>query len=378
MSKFVEFPSIVSYRQISKKLLAQNVDHLDYTGTIKLHGTNAAIVKHPDSSITVQTRNRIISSTDDNMGFCSDFLYENLPDLNELITVVENAFANDVANSKHNTVAVFGEFCGGSIQQRVALKDLPRMFVVFAVQINGIWMDMKKFNHPLFPDRNIYNIQSFKTYHATINCRDPSLSIGDLSKVTDEVDLVCPFALQLQVSGCGEGIVWSCDSNPTLDLYFKTKGKSHCSTESGYDLKKAAGLHELVTSVITPSRLQQAICETFTNQSKEKNKCKAVINWLYADVIKEESDVIVASGLKQQDVKNAITSQGQKDYSNFQSQLAQKLFAYIEQKQFQDKKIELILDICKNKIESNSTEYKFLDENKLKEFIHKKCAQTKK
>ena len=44
---------------------------LTFTGTVKVHGTNAAIVRLKDGTIYAQSRSRIITPTSDNAGFAA-------------------------------------------------------------------------------------------------------------------------------------------------------------------------------------------------------------------------------------------------------------------------------------------------------------------
>ena len=86
MIKFIEYPSIDQFRTVVKDLTHAEFIGLNefgesmydrtkpkpiinFTGTTKIHGTNGALCLH-DTDFWCQSRTRIISVTDDNMGFC--------------------------------------------------------------------------------------------------------------------------------------------------------------------------------------------------------------------------------------------------------------------------------------------------------------------
>ncbi len=136
----IKFPSIEQFRNTIKKV---KLDHdyqghkddqpiyqhlteypkLSLQGTVKLHGTNGAIVKYKDK-IEFQSRERVLTLQQDNAQFMLnmsnkslDFLFDNI--------------------EFENYIAIFGEWCGQGIQEGVALSNLPKMFVVFALNIDG-------------------------------------------------------------------------------------------------------------------------------------------------------------------------------------------------------------------------------------------------
>ncbi len=90
---------------------------LTFTGTVKLHGTNAAIVYRKDFGYRCQSRNKIISSEIDNADFAL-FMY-----LLAEKFLMEQILFKCSAIRKHydhgNDIVIYGEWCGENIQKNV-------------------------------------------------------------------------------------------------------------------------------------------------------------------------------------------------------------------------------------------------------------------
>ena len=70
---FQKFPSIEQFRTVIKYVnkYLPGVTTLKYKGTVKLHGTNAAIGVLKDGTVYFQSRNSIITPENDNAGFAT-------------------------------------------------------------------------------------------------------------------------------------------------------------------------------------------------------------------------------------------------------------------------------------------------------------------
>jgi len=309
--KHIPFPSIEQFRNVIR-----NVNHrvefetkptLDYIGTVKLHGTNAAIVILPDDTIQFQSRNSIITPQSDNAGFATFFnpfktsLCKALPPVNGIKAII-----------------VYGEWCGQSIQKGVAISGLPKMFVVFAIRIvnnddSMLWATDEFVSSIKDHSISVYNIFEFKTFSISIDFNNPLLSVNALSELTISVESECPVAKSLGVLGVGEGIVWHCITPgwESSDYWFKVKGEKHSVTKvktlASVDTEKLESLKEFVSSVVTESRCQQGISHLKeSNAPMDRTSLGKFLSWVVADVIKEESDTIKANNLTQKDVTSAI------------------------------------------------------------------------
>ena len=165
----IRFGSIEQFRNIIRELRFNHdyvgKDELDapiyqhttpyptlvFNGTVKLHGTNAGIVKYKDR-IEFQSRENVLSLQKDNAQFMLNMSNKNLDFLFEGIEFEDH-------------IAVFGEWCGQGIQKGVAVSQLPRMFVIFGCNIDGIWVDCDRYDN----EQQIYNIIQFPQYQVEID-----------------------------------------------------------------------------------------------------------------------------------------------------------------------------------------------------------------
>lgn len=268
---------------------------LTFTGTVKLHGTNAAVVLYKDGHIEYQSRENVLSLTKDNAGFMLNMSGKNLGFLFDGIDF-------------DDYIAVYGEWCGQGIQKGVAISGLPKMFVVFGCKVDDNWIDFERFDN----EQGIYNINQFPTYSIDIDFNQPELAQNKLIEMTIQVEDECPVGKYFGTSGVGEGIVFKCNYNDQ-QYTFKSKGEKHqnsrVKTIAAVDVDEINSIKEFVDYVLTESRLQQGI-------DKLKEAGKAVdqqstgdyLRWAVGDVLKEENDTIIANQLDVKKVCSAISN----------------------------------------------------------------------
>jgi len=310
--EMVKYPSIGQFRDVVKEVTsstqfigldddgkAQFNPHaelptLQFTGTVKLHGTNAAVGFDPiTNQMWVQNRKRIITPEDDNAGFAA-FVEDRKNDF-ELIF-------NKMTKWFNGTIIIYGEWCGGNIQSGVALNQLEKMFVIFDILVDGVWInDLTS----IPPCNHIRTITEFPIFSMSIDFNNPD--INHLIQLTELVESECPIGKEFGVSGTGEGIVWKCLHNGMM-LRFKVKGEKHSSSNVKklveIDPVKLASITEFVDYTVTENRMNQGIDEVFTTTNREPD-IKLVgefIRWMNNDVFKEELDTLTESGLKPKDV----------------------------------------------------------------------------
>ena len=332
----IKFPSIEQFRNVIRhvKTHAQYagkdengdaifdqslpIPTLKFRGTVKLHGTNAGIVYDVDTdSFTYQSRERELSLTSDNAGFMLAQMK------NEMIwrDVVSQAMSEIwIPHVPIKKVAIFGEWCGSGIQKGVALTQLPKMFIVFAVKCvlsdeTTHWLPIGEFDIHYTEDK-IFNIDTFPTYEAEIDFNHPELAQNKMIKITEEVEKECPVGKYFGVSGIGEGVVWTCVSDGWNDsgTWFKVKGEKHSvskvRTLAAVDVEAVATLKAFVDSVVTEARLEQGLDNLVREQLKpvEMTSMGDFLRWVYNDVIKEETDTIVANGIDPKKLGGAIAN----------------------------------------------------------------------
>lgn len=273
-----------------------NYPTLEFRGTIKLHGTNASIVKYSDGRKEYQSRERVLSLEQDNANFMMSMMGK---DTDFLFSDIE---FNDYC-------AVYGEWCGGNIQKGVAINGLPKMFVIFGIKVDDEWINLPEEKHD--NENGIYNILQFPTYDVIIDFNNPELIQNKLIEDTLAVEEECPVGKYFGVSGIGEGIVYSCTTNP--DLKFKSKGEKHSvskvKTLNAVDVEALAGIQEFVDNVVTDNRLNQGLgyLKEMGIEIDSKNTGE-FLRWVVGDVVKEETDTIVANQFDMKKVKAAVVN----------------------------------------------------------------------
>ncbi len=273
-----------------------NYPILKFQGTVKLHGTNAGIVKYSDGRLEFQSRERVLSLDDDNAGFMNTMMSKDL----------EFLFSGFKSNEY---IAIYGEWCGGNIQKGVAINGVDKMFVIFGIKVDDVWVELQP--HIQDNPKNIYNILQFPTYEIDIDFNTPELSQNKLIEMTIAVEECCPVGKFFDKEGIGEGIVFTCTTNQ--DLKFKSKGEKHSVTKvktlNAIDVESVESINGFVESVVSENRLKQGI--SFFNENNiavESKNTGEFLRWIVTDVLKEEKDTLEASGLDEKKVKNAIVT----------------------------------------------------------------------
>jgi len=282
----------------------ENYPTLTFEGTIKLHGTNASIVKYADGHYEFQSRERVLSLDYDNADFMAEMLQKDYQSLFDGIEFTDY-------------MAVYGEWCGGNIQKKVALNQLPKMFVIFGVKVDGEWMDLQP-NFALNESR-IYNILQFPTYDVAIDFNNPKLVQNKIFELTVAVEASCPVGKCFGVEGTGEGLVFTCTTNQHWK--FKSKGEKHAVSKVKklipVDVELMESINEFVDMAVTENRLEQGI--SYMNENNlppEPKNMGEFLRWIVRDVLKEEGDTLEKSKLDKKKVKDAIMKKARIWYLN--------------------------------------------------------------
>jgi hypothetical protein len=286
---------------------------LSFTGTVKLHGTNASIVKYNDGRIEYQSRENVLSLTQDNNGFYN------------YMKNIENELHELLSPSPKEHFALYGEWCGGNIQKGVAINGLPKMFVIFALKIDGVFYnftatpEVKKIWESKWNPLNIYHIQQFPTFHLNIDFNNPEYIQNTLISLTEDVEKQCPVGLHFGNEGVGEGIVWKCDNDP--NLFFKVKGEKHSvskvTTLAAVDTVLLGNIQNFVDLAVQESRLLQGI-EKLKEQGKEitEKSTGDFLRWVVNDVVKEEEDTIIKNQWDVKKINPVISKKAREWYFN--------------------------------------------------------------
>jgi len=278
---------------------------LDFTGTVKLHGTNAAIVKYKDGTYQFQSRSRDLTLQQDNQSFMLAMLNKDYKQLFDHIEFDEY-------------ISIYGEWCGQGIQKGIGISTLPKMFVIFAVKVDGVYLKEYIINIP--KDQGIYNIYQFDKFHCQIDFNNPELIQNTLQDMTLGVEKQCPVAKYFGIEGIGEGIVWS--HIDEVRYIFKVKGEKHqnskVKTLITVDTEQVKKLTDFIDYAVTENRLNQGI-EVMKELGKELDQkiTGDYLRWVVNDIHKEEEDTIIANGIDIKKVNSAVSHKARIFWFNY-------------------------------------------------------------
>ena len=316
----IKFPSIEQFRNVIREVQT-NHDYkgktasgepiythdspypkLRFKGTVKLHGTNAALVRYKDGRTEYQSRERVLSITQDNANFMLSMSNKNIDFL----------FADTEFNEY---IAVFGEWCGEGIQKGVGISQLPKMFVVFACNVDGNWVELPG---GVDPSQQIYNINQFPNWELEIDFENPMLVQNDLVALTLEVENECPVARSFGISGVGEGIVWSTDDRRYV---FKVKGEKHSSSKvktlANVNVEEIESINAFVDYALTESRLKQGLDKLREMGLEVHQKSTGdFLRWIVGDIMKEEMDTIITNQLDPKKLNPVISKKAKEWFFN--------------------------------------------------------------
>lgn len=197
-----------------------------FKGTVKLHGTNAAVCYNEADGLWAQSRENIITVEKDNAGFAF-FVHTKQDVMVGLCKMVADKNGIDLTQ---NTVSVYGEWAGGNVQKGVGLNYLPKSFFVFGVKITpfnadeaAYWVDHTYLtNH----DENIYNVTEFGVWEIDVDFEKWEKSQNEIVDLTVKIEDNCP-ATQWFFNKVKSGSVTFTDSIPVFEVangftdYFK-------------------------------------------------------------------------------------------------------------------------------------------------------------
>lgn len=308
MSNPLFWPSIEAWynvkRNVSKYDVMPNVSAVDYKGKIKLHGTNAAVVIESTGAVRALSRASVLSRESDNYGFAAyvaDHLAESYSQLSQT----------------NKTIYVYGEWCGKGVQKGVALSQLQsRVFAIFACVVVDNVTEAKTFIcEPNELQR--FSLTEHSAYvlpwmhSCTLNVRTDNVDeIDKINKLVEEVEQVDPWVKStFDISGTGEGLVMYpfVDGRCTFELFqnfaFKAKGEKHKVVEKEKPVQdnvpSADSVAAYVKLVLTDARYEQGVRATNDGEFKhDMRKVGDFIAWMKADLAKETSNILEASGIQ--------------------------------------------------------------------------------
>lgn len=326
-NQHIKYSSIGQFRNVVKNVREQtkwNAEEtggspinpvIKFTGTVKAHGTNASVVIKGSGEQYAQSRTNVIGLENDNAGFAA------------FAAGREDTFAGmrrviDLNNPTAGLdIVIYGEWCGKGIQKGVGVSQVDKFFMPFGVKVvidaeTRYWL--KDYKVPLLTSktRQIFDVREFGTYSINIDFEKPQDSQNKLVDFTNEVEKQCPIAKYFGIEGIGEGIVWQDSSQ---ELKFKVKGEKHSSSKvkklAEVDTEKLKSIQDFISYAVTDNRLEQMFLEVCNNEA-DRALLGKFIKAVSVDVVKEESDTLVASDLCMRDVGSTLSKKARTWFFN--------------------------------------------------------------
>jgi hypothetical protein len=328
MKRFISYGSIGQLRNV--------VDDLDYISSIrptvnaqateKVHGTNASVCFNEVDGLWVQSRKNIITLFSDN-GKCAAFVETTVGTWFKMIQQLASDYKIDLMES---TIVVYFEWAGGNIQKNSALSTLDKRAMLFphfkVVKIDGSPNDdgyeyCQWFENTIdYAEENIFPLSECKTWNMELDFSDLNKIDEMFNKLINDIEGDSPLGNTFGVKGnIAEGVVVTFTYNDEL-FRFKVKGERHTASKVKTLTPEEACAEQVkvdfVNLVCTAGRLEQAWQGIFGIENEIQNpniKCIAeFMKAVNADVIKEESDMLVEMGLTMKDVSRIIGKQASK------------------------------------------------------------------
>lgn len=341
------FRHIGSFHNVSKwahKTLTSNApeslkqslqDTIRYIGTVKLHGTSFQVQCHRGYFVP-QSRNQALVGDSGHYGSV-----DWLQDLRviEAIREVEQDIRLRFNLHEDTPLILCGEWCGGNVQKKVALQELPKQWVLFQAavpnlnHIPGHDSPLTYLHHTAiqpfggrYKDRDValFSIKDVSTWSLDIcwsSTESVNAAIQKVNEWTLAVEQECPWAAQSHygVHGIGEGIVWVPEGPELLnvtELCFKSKGHEHKrhnkpvlkQDPARLNPERLSSVQQFVEFAMSPDRLEQGLEVMCANGvALELKNIKVFLDWVSADVRRECADELEASGLSWKDVEKIVT-----------------------------------------------------------------------
>lgn len=334
MKRFIDYGKIHQFRQIIKDVayLAYEdaLPELSFTGTEKIHGTNAGVCYSEADGFWVQSRKNIITPEKDNNA-CAFHVEANKTSWMNLI--MQLAEAHNINLTTH-IISLYFEWAGGNIQKVSALTGLPKQAILFNhFKVSEIEPVLNKDKEDITPytwmstnniediEADIRNISNFPTQTISINFNEPLLKQSFLISLIDSLEENSLVGAALGIKGnVGEGYVFTAYYKNQF-LRFKVKGEKHAAssgkvkTLSPVDQASEQKKVDFVNNVGCISwRLEQMLTEIQKEHSEITIKQTGdFIRKVIKDIIEEESDIMQELGIEPKSI-NSMVSRVAKNY----------------------------------------------------------------
>lgn len=300
------FPSIKHFKEAVRLLQRHgNTQPVDLIGYAKVNGVNGTLI-FTETEIIKQSKEVTLTVLD------PYGLAHHIEENEEAFREWGERLRTDHGLGYPFVVAF--EWAGGDIQLKSSVRGVMPFMAVFLIGqlIDGDVKWQKPNNKVSDLFLRAFDIRDFGEYAVTFDPVVPGNTQAELAKLTIEAESVCPVAAFFGIeSEVGEGIVWHAkdDTSGTTSLYFKVKGEKHSNVKvrklAAPNPEKLESVNKFIDYVITENRLEQGVKETGDIDKANMGK---FLSWMAKDVMKEESDTLVESGLTWEKVAKQLTS----------------------------------------------------------------------
>jgi len=311
-SKIREFKTTVSNIRSWARYHNKPAPKVVFKGTVKANGTNICLYYTPEEGLVAGRRKALLNSSDIDQYGLIKYMGDNIEYLTSMMSELYSKHCNP-----QDQLMLYGEWAGGDICKS-SLSSLEKNFYIF--ELVKISQEDVKTRLPLSIEsssvHNLYNINDFGDWTITIDFGAADLSTNTLAEITSGVEERCPIADFFGVEGVGEGVVWSAEVAGKRHI-FKVKGKKHSNTRvrglAKVDEETIRSSYEFVEFTCTPNRIDQGIVETNSTTMEDTGD---LISWVIRDIMSEEEDLLVESGLEWKDVNRKIANKVREYWCN--------------------------------------------------------------
>ena len=314
--QFYKFPSIESFHNKVKEGSKKFAGELTFIKKTKLHGSNAAIVMHPEDGVYAQSRNRVITQDDDNYGFAE---------------FVDSLNLKHVHKDKNKVIIIYGEWVGLGINNVDSITKLDKkIFCPFSV----VFYDIENEEYSniivksdeikilikvirLYDCESIVVIDDIETIKINFNEESTLNDVVDtLNGWVDDISKCDEWVKEkFSIEGSGEGFVLAPDTHDYAiykSWMFKIKTENHNVNKMfkpvSLNAEVSKDVDDFIIRFLTQARLEQAVTELGGEDSINIKRLGDFMKWIGQDVKKESSDEIEVSGFKWSDVSKRLNN----------------------------------------------------------------------
>lgn len=283
---------------------------IQFTGTVKLHGTNGGVSWSAKDGIYAQSREIIITPENDNDGFAR-FVQDNRFSFVDLFDRIKH----DNLIPADYVITIFGEWAGRGVMKGMGISQLEKSFFIFGVKVTNpknvedhVWADFRAYRDP---QHRIFNILDYSRYSVEIDFEQPDAAAQVLNQIIEQVETECPVAKAFGLTGLGEGVVFIGYHNGQT-YRFKAKGEKHevANTKERIEIapEVVASHTAFAEYAVGIGRVGQAIQLCIPNAVPTIKDTGAIVKWVCKDVLKEEADVLTENGFEWKDVQGYVSA----------------------------------------------------------------------